>query len=40
MGDIIFTREYEQINNLAEFKIFIDGKQVNSVENGKRKVVR
>ena len=40
MGDIIFTREYEQVNNLAEFKRFIDGKQVNSVENGKRKVVR
>ena len=40
MGDIIFTREYEQINNLAEFKIFVDGKEVNSIENGKRKVVK
>lgn len=40
MGDIIFTREYEQVNNLAEFKIFIDGKEVNTIDNGKRKVVR
>lgn len=40
MGDIIFTREYEQINNLAQFKIFIDGNEINSLENGKRKVVR
>ncbi len=40
MGDIIFTREYEQVNNLAEFKIYVDGKEINSIENGKRKVVR
>lgn len=40
MGDIIFTREYEQINNLAGFKIFVDGKEVNTIENGTRKVVR
>ena len=40
MGDIIFTREYEQVNNLAKFKIYIDGKEINSIENGTRKVVR
>ena len=35
MGDIIFTREYEQVNNLAKFKIYIDGKEINSIENGR-----
>ncbi|MDS0526173.1 hypothetical protein NNC19_10815 [Clostridium sp. SHJSY1] len=39
MGDIIFTREYQDIQNLSEYKIFINGEEVNSISNGSRKVI-
>lgn len=40
MGDIIFTREYQDVQNLSEYKIFINGEEINSISNGSRKVIR
>jgi len=39
MGDIIFTREYQEIHNLYEYKIFVNNKEINSLANGARKVI-
>jgi len=40
MGDIIFTREYQEIHNLYEYKIFVNNEEINTLANGSRKVVR
>jgi hypothetical protein len=39
MGDVILTREYQDVQNLSEYKIFINGQEVNSISNGTRKVI-
>ena len=39
MGDVIFKREYQEINSLAKYNICINGKVVNTIENNSRKVV-
>ena len=39
MGDVIFKREYQEINSLAKYIICINGKVVNTIENNSRKVV-
>ncbi|MGG7178552.1 hypothetical protein ACQPU1_13200 [Clostridium paraputrificum] len=39
MGDIIFTREEQELYNFADYKVFVDGKEVNSLVNGSRKVI-
>jgi hypothetical protein len=40
MGDIIFTREYQEIHNLYQYKIFVNNEEINTLANGARKVVR
>ena len=39
MGDIIFTREEQELYSFADYKIFVDGNEVNSLVNGSRKVI-
>jgi len=39
MGDIIFTREYQEIHNLYEYKIFVNNEEINTITNGTRKVI-
>lgn len=40
MGDIIFTREYQEIHNIYEYKIFVNNEEISTISNGARKVVR
>lgn len=40
MGDIIFTRDEQELYSSIDYKIFIDGKQVNTIKNGSRKVLK
>ena len=40
MGDIIFTREYQEIYNLQDYKIFVNNEEVNTLANGARKIIR
>ncbi|MBD7912186.1 MULTISPECIES: hypothetical protein [Clostridium] len=39
MGDVIFTREYQNVQSLSDYKIIINEKEVNSISNGSRKVI-
>ena len=39
MGDIILTRETQELYSLYDYKIFINNQQVNSIRNGSRKVI-
>lgn len=40
MGDLILTREEQSFLKLAKYKIFIDDKLVNEVDNGSTKVLQ
>ena len=40
MGDIIFTREYQELYSLSDYKIYINDKEVNTLKNGSRKVIK
>lgn len=40
MGDIILTREDQELYRVSEYKVFIDGKEVNTISNNSRKVIR
>ena len=39
MGEILITRDYHELYSSQEFKIIIDGKEVNNIKNNKRKVI-
>lgn len=39
MGDIIFTRDYDQVQRLSKYIIFINDKEVATVNNDSRKVI-
>lgn len=39
MGDIIFTREYQEVHNYLDYKIFVDNEEVSKISNGSRKVI-
>ena len=39
MGDIIFTREEQELYSSSEYQIFINGEMVNTLKNGARKVI-
>ena len=39
MGDIIFTREDQELYNNLDYEIYINGELNNTIKNGSRKVV-
>lgn len=39
MGDIIFTREDQELYNNLDYEIYINGELNNKIKNGSRKVV-
>ena len=39
MGDIIFTRENQELYSLYDYSIYINDEEVNSIRNGSRKVI-
>lgn len=39
MGDLILTREKQEMYSFAEYKVFIDGKLVSTIANGTTKVL-
>lgn len=39
MGDILLTRDYNELYSSQDYKIFIDGKEISSIKNDTRKVI-
>lgn len=40
MGDLLITRDYNELYSSQDFKIFVDDKEVNTVKNDSRKLLK